>query len=127
LLAIPTASRQRPLGPGSFEWRRWPLGLGPAFRLTTPALAFDASGGPALAWLHFSGNVFDHTFQPNGVAWGAFVSVRAATRGRHWGLVGWVDAQYYPAVSRVYASGVADDWALPKLSLGALLGVRFSP
>jgi hypothetical protein len=127
LLAIPTASRQRDLGPGNFEWRRWPLGLGPTWRLVSPSVVVDLSAGPALAWLHFSGNVFDRTFQPNGAAWGGFLSVRASTQGRHWGALWWLEGQYYPAESKVYASGVEAQWVLPHTSLGAFVGVRFTP
>lgn len=125
--AVATTSRQRALGPGTFDWRRWPLGLGPTLRLSRPAFVLDASAGPAVAWLHFSGSVFDRNFQPNGAVWGGFLNLRAATGGRHWSAFGALQGQYYPAESRVYASGVQDDWALPQLSLGAFVGARFSP
>lgn len=127
LMAIPSASRERALGPGNFEWRRWPLGLGPTWRLVSPSVVVDVSAGAALAWLHFSGSVFDRTFQPNGAAWGGFLSLRASTQGRHWGALWWLEGQYYPAESKVYASGVDAQWVLPKTSLGAFVGVRFSP
>lgn len=127
LMAIPSAARERGLGPGNFEWRRWPLGLGPIWRLESQSVVVDLSAGPALAWLHFSGSVFDKTFQPNGAAWGGFLSVRAATQGKHWGALWWLEGQYYPAESKVFASGVEAQWVLPHTSLGAFVGVRFSP
>lgn len=126
-LAIVTTSRQQDLGPGNFDWRRWPVGLGPALRLSRSAVLVDVAAGPALAWLHFSGNVFDRNFQPDGAVWGGFLSLRAASAGRRWGLFGSLEGQFYPAESRVYASGVSESQVLPSLGLGAFVGARFSP
>jgi hypothetical protein len=125
-MLIVTASRQEALGPGNFDWRRWPLGVGPSLRVSAAGLAWDFDAGPALAWLHLAGNLFDHTARPEGIAWGGFLNVRAASRG-HWGAFALVDGQFYPAESRVYANGVNGDRVLPSFSLIAAMGGRFSP
>jgi hypothetical protein len=126
-VTMPAAPRTRELGPGTFDWHRWPLGVGPAFRFVGSAMTVDANAGLAVAWLHFAGGAFDHRFKPNGSAWGGFLTLRGATTGRHWAGVGWLEAQYYPAESKVYASGVPDSWILPLVSLGGFVGVRYSP
>jgi hypothetical protein len=125
-MVMPMLSRQHSLGPGTVDWRRWPLGVGPALRLGVAGAAVDASAGPALAWLHFAGDHFDANDVRDGVAWGGFLNLRVSSRADRWGVFGLLDAQVYPAVT-VAARDVQQEWSLPPLSLALVVGARFSP
>jgi hypothetical protein len=127
LSVIPTTSRTQALGPGDFRWSRWPLMLGPIARLRARGLIWDASAGPALGWLRFAGSeVFEHSYQPGGLAWGGFLSLRASLRGR-WGGFALLEAQFYPASTSAFASGVDREWTLPKANVGLFVGARVWP
>jgi hypothetical protein len=127
-MAIATPSRQEPLGPGQVSWRRWPLAVGPSLRLGSPRLAWDFDPGVAVGWLHVAGTNFDHTSQKDGADWGGYLNVRVSSRGRHWGVFGLADAQFYPGKADVYVSGIPDaPWTVPGLSLVLAVGVDFSP
>lgn len=119
-----SSSRQLPLGPGQVAWRRWPFGIGPSFRTTTRSVGFEASAGPALAWLHLDGSNFVHTSAQDGVELGGFLQLRASSRGPGWGMFGLANGQYYPADSGAYASSQEERWfaPVPRFSLGLAVG-----
>lgn len=122
-------SREERLGPGSVDWWRWPVGLGPSFRVTTGDLAWDASAGPALGWLHFAGSNFDHTSGENGITWGGFLNLRVSSRGRRAGVFGLASAQVYPGDFAAQASGMGGPWLapVPMLSVGLAVGAWLAP
>jgi hypothetical protein len=126
-LAIATPPREQPFGPGQISWWRWPFGVGPSFRLTAANLAWELSAGPALGWLRAQGAGYDHNFTKGGTDWGGYLSLRASSRGQHWGLFGLANAQIYPADTSVSVSGVGGSWPVPRFSLGLAVGARFSP
>jgi hypothetical protein len=127
--------REEPLGPdpGSVDWWRWPLGIGPSWRAVSGRVAWDASAGPALGWLHFVGSNFDHTSGQDGLELGGFLSLRASSRGRRAGVFGLANAQLYPGDFAAQANGPANGlegpWLapVPKFSLGLALGAWLSP
>jgi len=123
-----TSFREQQLGPGYVDWWRWPLGVGPSFRVTTGSVAWDASAGPVLGWLHFTGSNFDHTSGQDGLAWGGFLNLRASSRGRA-GMFGLVSAQLYPGDFAAQATGLDGPWLapVPKLSVGLALGAWLAP
>lgn len=124
-MIAPSLSRTEPLGPGFVEWRRWPLGVGPSFRLATAGVAWDLSAGPALAWLHLDGTSFTRTSPRDAATWGGFLNLRVAGRGQHWGVFGLLDAQLYPATSASVLN--VGEYPLPPFGLSLAVGVRFSP
>ena len=58
-LAAISGARSQPLGPGSVSWRRWPLQLGPRYRVRLGQWALDVSGGPLVGWVNLAGSGFD--------------------------------------------------------------------
>jgi len=126
LSVIPTTARSQGLAPGSFHWSRSALVVGPVARLGALGLIWDASGGPALGWLRFAGGAFEHKYQPGGVTWGGLLSLRASLRGR-WGGFALIEAQLYPAKSSAYATGVGQEWVLPRANVGLFVGARLWP
>jgi hypothetical protein len=123
--------REEPLGPdpGSVHWWRWPLGIGPSWRVATGPMAWEASAGPALGWLHFEGSNFDRTSGQNGLALGGFLNLRVSSRGRRAGVFGMVNTQLYPGDFAAQANGVGGPWfaPVPKFSLGLALGAWLAP
>jgi hypothetical protein len=121
--------REEKLGPGLVDWWRWPLGIGPSWRVVTDRVAWDASAGPALGWLHFSASNFDRTSSQEGFEPGGFLALRVSSRGRQAGVFGLANAQLYPGEFGASASGAAGPWFAPvsKFSLGLALGAWLSP
>jgi hypothetical protein len=121
--------RQESLGQGFVAWRRWPLGMGPSLRLATGDVLWQVGAGPSIAWLHFVGSNFDRTSSREGVDWGAFLNLRAASRGRRAGVFGLVNAQLFPRDSRAYARGEGGPWFMqvPRFSLGLAMGAWLAP
>lgn len=117
-------TRRAPLGSGSVSWRRWPLSLGPTFRVSSDALAFDLTLAPALSWLRVSGFDFDPGKTRSGLTWAGTFDARLAARGK----VGWlvaVNGQAYFAESSAY---VADaEYVLPRFVISVLVGARVAP
>ena len=122
-------ARREQLGPGLVTWRRWPAGLGLSWRVATGRLAWDASAGPVVGWLHFAGSNFDHASAQDGLAWGGFFNLRAATQGRRAGIFGLAGAQFFPAVSGAHASTTGTEWfaPVPRFGLELALGAWLSP
>lgn len=127
VMTIVTPSRHDPLFTGQVGWRRWPLGVGPTWRTGGPRLTGELSPGVALGWLHVAGQHFDHNVSRDAVAWGGYFNARVSSRGRHWGVFGLADAQFYPMKADVYVSGVQPAWPVPRWSLVLAAGVDFSP
>ncbi len=125
--ALITLPRNQPLEPGQIVWRRWPLGIGPTLRLASPTLAFAASAGPAVAWLHLEGDSFDQVSTENGAMWGGFAEAVLAGRGRPFTPFGAFVAYIYPKETEVYVARLAQLWVLPPLSLSLTVGARFTP
>jgi hypothetical protein len=51
-------ARTEPLLSGSVRYWRWPLSIGPAWRMASEVASVDIAAGPALAWLHLEGRDF---------------------------------------------------------------------
>jgi hypothetical protein len=121
--------REENLGPGLVNWWRWPLGIGPTLRVITGPVAWDASAGLVLGWLHFSASNFDRTSDQDGFEPGGFLSLRASSRGRRGGAFGLVNAHLYPRDYGAQANGVDGPWfaPVPQFSLGLALGAWLSP
>jgi hypothetical protein len=126
-MTIVTPSRQSPLPPGQVSWRRWPLGVGPNLRVGGLRLAWDFNPGVAVGWLHVAGSNFDHNSPKDGLDFGGYFNVRVSSRGRHWGIFGLADAQFYPGGANVYVTGITPTWTVPGLSLALAVGIDFSP
>jgi hypothetical protein len=119
--------RQLPLGPGSVAWRRWPIGIGPSFRVVTGGVRWDAGAGLALGWLHFAPSNLDHASSQGGFDGGGFVHLRAANRGRA-GVFAQADARFFPGDSGASATYRGGRWLapVPGLSWGLAAGAWFS-
>ena len=117
------------LGTGFVQWRRWPLGIGPSVRVSSRDVRWDFSAGPSVAWLHFEGSNFDRTSTQDAVDWGAFLAVRAATRGPRVGVFALADAQLFPRESGASARGEGGPWFLrvPSFNLGLAVGAWLAP
>jgi hypothetical protein len=126
VMGVATTARAEPFGPGELDWRRWPVGLGPSYRLGAASVSFDFNVGPALGWIHAAGQGFDHNFTKDGVDWGGFLDARVSSRGSL-SVFGLVDAQLYPGTAGISVNGVEGSWAVPRFSLCLAVGVRFSP
>jgi hypothetical protein len=124
-----SSSRELSLGPGRVAWRRWPFGLGPSYRAATSRVSFEANVGPALAWLHLDGSNFAQSSTQNGVEPGAFLQLRADSRGSRWGVFGLANAQYYPLDSGASASSPDERWfaPVPRFSVGLAVGAWLLP
>jgi hypothetical protein len=128
-----TTIRKEPLGQGQVLWRRWPLGVGVALRASSPGLRWDFSAGPLAAWLNLVGEYFVRDYTQDAVAWGGFLTVRAASRGR-FAPFALANVQYYPgrsvatAAPQSAAAGFAQDieWPIPPLTFLVVLGARFA-
>jgi hypothetical protein len=96
-------------------------------KVSAAGVAIDLTLGPTLAWLHFSGDLYDQNSDRDGATWGGFFNARVSSGAGRWGLFGLFDAQLYPAQSSVYAKRVDREWTLPALSLALVVGARLSP
>jgi hypothetical protein len=103
------------------------VGLGPSLRVDTGVVTWDASAGPVLGWLHFSGSQFDRTSDQDGFELGGFLDLRVSSRGRKAGVFGLANLQFYPGDFAAYAKGIDGQWVVPKLSLGLAVGLWLSP
>lgn len=125
-MALVTTVRSDSLGPGSVEWRRWPLALGPRYRFGVKSLALDLSAGPVAGWLHLAGVGFDANAEQSGVSWGAFASTRLSlSRGA--GPFAVLSGQVFPGESTAFVAGLAPEWPLPTLTVALLLGFQIAP
>jgi len=117
------------LGAGFVEWWRWPAGLGPTLRVSSRSVRWDVTAGPSVGWLHLDGSSFDRTSSHDGVEWGAFLDVRAASRGKRGGVLALIDARIFPAGSSASASGDGGPWffPVPSFSVGLALGAWLAP
>lgn len=125
--ALATLPRDEPLGPGQVAWSRWPLELGPTLRLSSANLAFAVSGGISAAWLRLGGDSFDEVSDQSAVSWGGFAEVLVSDRRTPLGLMGALNAQFYPGNTEAYVSGLNQKWPLPPLSLTLVVGGRLAP
>jgi hypothetical protein len=121
--------RQESLGVGFVEWRRWSFGIGLSLRESIDDIRWEVSAGPSVGWLHFVGSNFDHPSSQDGVDWGAFLNLRASSRGRRAGVFGLGNAQLFPADSGAYARGEGGPWfvRVPSFSLGLAVGAWLAP
>jgi len=121
--------RQERLGPGTVDWRRWPVGVGPSLRVATSGIAWDVSVGPALGWLHFSGSKFQRSSSQDGFEWGGFLDLRVASRGRHSGVFGLGNVQLFPGNYGASANGLGGPWfaRVPSFSFVLAAGAWLSP
>ena len=78
------APRSQELASGSVRFWRWPLTIGPAYRVPVGAAALDLHAGVALAWLHVEGSEFVSPSPEtrNAIVGGGFVSTRIS---KAWG------------------------------------------
>lgn len=121
-LTVDSARRQTLGEEGSVVWRRWPLGLGPSFRLGNASVVADLTVGPALAWLHLRGVDFSPNRARNGVTWAGFMQLHVATRGKASIFASGVAAYY--ATSTAYAADAERD--LARLSITLCVGANLS-
>jgi hypothetical protein len=70
------AARSEPLSTGSVRYWRWPLLLGPAWRVPLGSTALDLEAGAAFAWLHLEGNGFISPATHDAFLGGGFFSTR---------------------------------------------------
>jgi hypothetical protein len=111
---ILTLARTEPLAEGEVEWRRWPFGVGPEYRISTPRVSLDISAGPALGWLRFEGHGFDRTDSQAGVTWGGFANMRLSLRTRPFAPFVLAHMQIFPFESTAW---VKDPQQQPELTL----------
>jgi hypothetical protein len=116
------------LGEGQVDWRRWPFGLGPEFRVSTSRVNVDISAGPLLGWLRLEGFGFDHTNTDSGVSWGAFTNMRIALRSRPVAPFILGSMQIYPSESKAYVQNLqGQDLSLSPVSFVVTVGALFAP
>jgi hypothetical protein len=79
--------------------------------------------------LHFSGTNFLYSSQKDGFAWGGFLDLRVASRGRHAGAFARLNGQFFPGEYGASASGPDGPWRfpMPRFSLGLAVGGWLSP
>ena len=73
------APRTQDLSAGSVRYWRWPLVIGPAYRVPLASAKWDLQAGAALAWLHVEGRGFATQSTDNAFLGGGFVSTRIST------------------------------------------------
>lgn len=124
LLAVPA---ERSLGTGAVSSFRWPLGVGPLFRVQARSAFLDVSVGPTLGWLHLAGDGFSENRAANDVATGAFGRARLGlSRSRFFpfleaGLLGWFGSAI--AVARAPQS----EFELPAFESFLFAGMSLEP
>jgi len=121
-----TTLREESHPPGVIRWWRWPLAVGPTFRLSTAGVSADLSAGPVVAWLHLEGSSFDTNNTQNVFTWGGFATVRISGRSRPLSPFGLLNVQIYPADATAYVKNLDAEWPIPAWSLVGALGARFS-
>ncbi len=72
------------LGTGQAQWRRWPLALGPQFRLVDRMVVVEATGQAAMALAQVRGRGFDTTRDHLAVRFGANAGLAVALRRTGW-------------------------------------------
>jgi hypothetical protein len=76
LSATVVGARTEDLSTGRVRHLRWPLELGPAFRVPMAPMALDVHAGAALAWLHVEGIGFASPASYDAFHIGGFISTR---------------------------------------------------
>jgi hypothetical protein len=71
-------ARTQPLSSGNVRYFRWPLLLGPLYRVPLAASNLDLQAGVAVSWLHLAGSGFADSSTRNAFAGGGFVSTRVS-------------------------------------------------
>lgn len=128
LLAVLSTAREQRLGVGQVEWRRWPVMLGPSWRLTWSGLRWDLAAGPSVAWLHLVGKNFLDDQTEDGATFGGALTIRAAGQGAL-APFGLANLQYYPGDSVAFITdqtGAMEEWVLPHLTFLVTVGLRFA-
>jgi hypothetical protein len=125
-LLVATTLREDAHAPGTITWWRWPAGLGPSYRLSISPLSADLSAGPVAAWLHLEGSGFTSNDTQEVLTWGGFATLRVSGRARPFAPFGLLNLQIYPADARATVKGIVPQWPIPRWSLLASIGARFS-
>ena len=125
-LLAATIAREDAHAPGQILWWRWPAALGPSYRLSSSALSADLSAGPLAAWLHLKGLDFTTNITQDVLTWGGFATLRVSGRSRPFAPFGLLNLQIYPADAAAIVQGIKPQWPIPRWSLLASLGARFS-
>jgi hypothetical protein len=81
--------RSEPLSSGSVRYWRWPVTIGPAYRLAVGSASLDLHAGAALAWFHVAGTGYPSALTHDAMLGGGFVDARAS--GSWSGLEPFVD------------------------------------
>jgi hypothetical protein len=119
-----TAWRRQPLSSGSVRYLRWPLLLGPAFRVPLAAASkLDLHAGAAVAWLHLSGSGFADSSDRDAVVGGGFVSTRFSLASKGFEPFAELSCALFPATRAFVVRGpeqIAVD--LPHVELYVALG-----
>jgi hypothetical protein len=71
-------ARQTQLSNGTLRYFRWPLTLGPAFRVPASGVELDLQAGPAVAWLHLEGVDFSPSASKDTFGIGGFAAARVS-------------------------------------------------
>ena len=70
--------RSEPISTGSVRYWRWPLAIGPAYRVPVGSASLDFHAGAALAWFHVAGTGFPSALTHDALLGGGFVATRAS-------------------------------------------------
>jgi hypothetical protein len=75
--AFVTTARDEALSPGRVSYRRWPIALGPLWRVPLADARLDFHVAPALAWLRAEGQDFESSFSRDVLRPAGLLGVRA--------------------------------------------------
>ncbi len=124
--ALPLQDRRAPLAGGEIRWRRTGLGLGLGLRAGRGRVSAGIEGGLQAARLAIAGSGFDEDRESRGYDLGARAGGRIGLRAGpaeiflDLALSGWSGRQ------RVLVEGAGDRDLLPRLELGATMGLALA-
>jgi hypothetical protein len=119
-------ARSEPLSSGTVRYWRWPLLLGPAWRVPLDSAAFEIEAGVALAWLHLEGKGFVVPTTRNDFLGGGYISTRiAVVADRFEPFVDLTGVLWRSAQPFVQQGANQVDVGLPALELYVAFGASF--
>ena len=122
VFVLVAGSAERALGEERASYSRYPLGVGPLFRVGHANAWFDAAAGVAFAWLRVAGRTFASNSSADDVVVGPFLSVRAGSEA--FGLRPFVEVGVlgWPGESVLISRSPAESARLPRFEATVLLG-----
>src|SRR5258707_5396652 len=118
--------RTEVLSSGSVRYWRWPLTLGPAFRVAMASVNWDLCAGAALAWLHLDGNDFSPARTKNAFLGGAFASTRISTASEKFAPFAEATGVLWPSAEAFVQRSTGEAAVgLPRLELSLAVGASF--